>query len=338
MSDWDKASNWVRLLVGYSSAFTVLVILRTVVLSLHGVRNLGFVVYPFQTMAYPLGLLGMQLLDMLLRTVLLIVVLAFGGSLNRVISLSLPRVPHLGRIASLGMGLVALTVGYYAYMPLLLPPLASQGAGSAYGAIFWVFVAGIGAFMLFEFVRMISELRADEGAGSGTAVGTASGKRQPDMSCVQCGRPVPQGSRYCPACGAGIAERTTLGEQRDAPASPPQSGERPDAAAQGGGGSEDAALRDRVVRLTRTTAPGASGRQILGQLLDLDEEFEPYKALLVTFVSLSPNGRKMRYLAIPDSQPLDATALDVVGPEAVASWDRVALEGLAILVERPASE
>jgi hypothetical protein len=280
----------------------------------------------------------MQLLDMLFRTVFIFVVLAFGGSLNRAISSSLPRVPHLGRIASLGMGLVALTVGYYAYRPLLLPPLASQGAGSAYSLIFWVFVAGIGAFMLFESVRMISELRADEGVGMSTPAGAASGKGHPDGSCAQCGRPVPQGSRYCPACGTGFVERTTLGGQGATPESSSQSRESLDPAAQDGGRPEDAALRARVVRLTRTTAPGASGRQILGQLLELDEEYAPYRALLVTFASLSPNGKKTRYLAIPDSQPLDATALDVVGPEAVAGWDRIALEGLAILIERPASQ
>jgi len=335
MSSWDKASDWVRLLVGYSIAFIVLVILRTVILSLHGVRNLGFVVYPFQTMAYPLGLLGMQLLDMLFRTVFIFVVLAFGGSLNRAISSSLPRVPHLGRIASLGMGLVALTVGYYAYMPLLLPPLASQGAGSAYGLIFWVFVAGIGAFMLFEFVRMISELRADEGVSLSAQAGSVGGRGQPDGSCAQCGSPILQGSHYCFACGTSVVERTPLGGRAAAavPLSRPDGS--PDSGAQSGSTpEEDAALRERVVRLTRSTAPEATGRQILGQLLELDTEFAPYRALLVTFVSLSPNGKRVRYLAIPDSQPLDATATDVVGPEAIASWDRMALEGLTILIER----
>ena len=281
MSDWDKASDWVRLLVGYSIAFIVLVILRTVILSLHGVRNLGFVVYPFQTMAYPMGLLGMQLLDALFRTVFLFVILAFGGSLNRAISSSLPRVAHLGRIASLGMGLVALTVGYYAYMPLLLPPLASQGAGSAYGLIFWVFVAGIGAFMLFEFVRMISELRADEGTGLSTPAGSASGRGR-QMGVLTLGRKAGERPRRTPLSATASS------------------------------GS------------TRSTAPGATGRQILGQLLELDEEFAPYRALLVTFASLSSNGKKIGYLAIPDSQPLDATALDVVGPvgrrEAGTEW------------------
>ncbi|MCX6093142.1 MAG: zinc ribbon domain-containing protein [Candidatus Bipolaricaulota bacterium] len=338
MSSWDKASDWVRVIVGYSIAFIVLVILRTVILSLHGVRDLGFVVYPFQTMAYPLGLLGMQLLDMLFRTVFIFVVLAFGGSLNRAISSSLPRVPHLGRIASLGMGLVALAVGYYAYRPLLLPPLASQGAGSAYGLIFWVFVAGIGAFMLFEFVRMISELRVDEGVSLSTPAGAASGKGHPEGPCAQCGRPIVVGSRYCSACGAGVAERTTLDGRAAAAVSSSRPDENPASGAQSASTPEDAALLERVVRLTRTTAPGATGRQILGQLLELDEEFAPYRALLVTFVCPPPNGKKIRYLAIPASQPQDATALDVVGPEAVAGWDRMALEGLAILIERPASQ
>jgi len=334
MPNWDKASNWVRMLVGYSIAFIVLVILRTVILSLHGVRTLGFVVEPFQTMAYPLGLLGMQLLDMLFRTVFIFVVLAFGGSLNRAISSSLPRVPHLGRIASLGMGLVALAVGYYAYRPLLLPPLISQGAEWAYGLIFWVFVAGISAFMLFEFVRMISELRASEDVQSSTPATTPTRAMRPEEVCRQCGSPVLQGSHYCFACGTSVAERAPSEVPAAATTASPRPDESPSSAVQGAITPEDAALLERVVRLTRTTAPGVTGRQILGQLLELDAEFTPYRALLVTFVSPSPNERKTRYLAIPSSQPLEATALDVVGPETVAGWDSVALEGLAILIER----
>jgi|GEM_PF-4533323 len=334
MSNWDKAANWVRMLVGYTIAFIVLVILRTVILSLHGVRDMGFVVYPFQTMAYPLGLLGMQLLDMLFRTIFIFVVLAFGGSLNRAISSSLPRVQHLGRIASLGMGLVALTVGYYAYRPLLLPPLASQGAGSAYGLIFWVFVAGVGAFMLFEFVRMISELRADEGTSLSAPATSPTGTAHPDELCTHCGSPVLQGSHYCFACGASVTERAHSERCGAVESSSSQPDEPPDSATRSASTSEDAALLERVVRLTRTTAPGATGRQILGQFLDLDEEFAPYRALLVTFACPPPNGQKIRYLAIPTPQPLEATALDVVGPEAVAGWDRMALEGLTILVER----
>jgi hypothetical protein len=289
-------------------------------------------------MAYPLGLLGMQLLDMLFRTVFIFVVLALGGSLSHAISSSLPRVPHLGRIASLGMGLVALAVGYYAYRPLLLPPLASQGAGSAYSLIFWVFVAGIGALMLFEFVRMISELRASEDVQTSTPATTPTRAMRPEEVCTQCGSPVLQGSHYCFACGTSVAERAPSEVPAAATTASPRSDESPSSAMQGAVTPEAAALLERVVRLTRTTAPGATVRQVLGQLLELDEEFAPYRALLVTFACPPPNGKKIRYLAIPTSQPLDATALDVVGPEAVASWDRMALEGLAILIERPASQ
>jgi hypothetical protein len=334
MSSWDKASDWVRMLVGYSIAFIVLVILRTVILSLHGVRDLGFVVYPFKTMAYPMGLLGIQLLDMLFRTVFIFVVLALGGSLNRVLSSTFPRVTQLGRIASLGMGLGALIIGYYAYMPLLLPPLVSQGAEWAYSLIFWVFAAGILAFVVFEFARMVSAVAA---TGNGKIELTSSTRRTEEVqraSCVQCSQPLLPGARYCFSCGAPATESETQRAADGLTSQPTRPEVSQEPGAQTANAPASAAVDERVIRLMRTTAPGATGKQMLGQLLEIDAEYEPYKALLVTFASPPPEARKIRYLAIPTSRPMDATALDVVGPEAVASWDRMALEGLAILVER----
>jgi len=334
MSRWEEASAWGRMVVGYAIWFVVLIILRRVILSLHGVQEIGFAVYPFQASAYPIGLHWAQIFDMILRTILIICVLALGGRLGEVLSSALPRVPRLGRMGSLGMALGALIIGYYAYAPLVLPPLASQGVQWAYNLIFWVFAAGILAFLAFEFAHMVSAV-AVKGDGSPKLPSSATHRDGVQaVSCAECSEPLSPGDRYCPSCGAPAVESETqtgvdgLIPPLAEPVTPDASGSCVT------GASHDAALKERVIRLTRSTAAGATGKHMLGQFLEMDAEYEPYKALLVTFMSLPPDVRKTRFLAIPTSKPLEATALEVVGPEALETWDRMAFEGLTILAQR----
>ena len=71
--------NWVPTLIGYGVWFALLLVFRSVVLSMKGVERLGFAVPRFTSELYPLGLLWTQLVDAAFLTILIFSVLALGG-------------------------------------------------------------------------------------------------------------------------------------------------------------------------------------------------------------------------------------------------------------------
>jgi Zn finger protein HypA/HybF involved in hydrogenase expression len=327
------------MVIGYSIWFVVLLVLRRVVLSLEGVQDLGFAVYPFQSRAFPVGLLWVQLFDMAFRTILIASVLAFGGRLGGVLSSAFPRAPRLEKLGFLATALGALIIGYYAYEVLIVPPLASQGVEWAYKVIFWVLAAGILALAAFELVQMISLVarRGSEVEGAEATSPAAQEGKASARTCKECDETLSSSDRYCPACGALAVESET---QRERGAAIPLLTEPMKAEAVGPHATaapHEEALKERVIRLTRSTAAGATAKHMLGQFLEIDREHEPYKALLVTFMSLPPDIRKVRVLGIPTSRPLEATALEVIRPDELETWDRMTIEGLVVLAEPSAS-
>jgi len=149
--------NWVPTLIGYGVWFALLLVFRSVVLSMQGVGRLGFAVPRFTSELYPLGLLWTQLIDAAFLTILIFSVLALGGRLRESLSSAFAQLPRLGNIGYLAAVACAVVIGYSAYAALILPPLLSQGVEWAYKLIFWVIIAGIGATGVYELARMVLE-------------------------------------------------------------------------------------------------------------------------------------------------------------------------------------
>ncbi|HHR85369.1 MAG TPA: YccF domain-containing protein [Candidatus Acetothermia bacterium] len=170
--------NWVPTLISYGVWFALLLVLRSVVLSMKGVERLGFAVPRFTSELYPLGLLWTQLIDGAVLTVLIFSVLALGGRLRRSISFAFAQLSRLGNIGHLAAVASAVVIGYSAYAPLIMPPLLSQGVEWAYRLIFWVIIGGIGATAVYELVRVVLEAPKNAPVPQGTTEVTRSEKRR----------------------------------------------------------------------------------------------------------------------------------------------------------------
>ncbi|MGD9675282.1 MAG: hypothetical protein AB7V19_01165 [Candidatus Bipolaricaulia bacterium] len=317
MSDWDKASGWVRMLISYAIWFVILLVARQVVLSLRGVVQLGFAISPsmWSSSMYPEGLFWVQVFDMAFRTVLILTSLAFGGKLRDGLSSAAPWGKHLGRIAYYGLGVGALTIGYFAYRPLILPLLQSQGAGWAYSLIFWVIAAGILALASFEFVRFLSAGAAAESTIPRHGGGPLADAKDPRPR-ARSARPEEPVDQALPrvrdaAVGAGSPAELPAGE-------PQPESER----------------RDRVINLVRPAFAGATAKSQLPHFLQICDERKPYKMVVAAFVTPPPDVRRIRFVGIPADRPLEATALEVLTQEELASWEKTTLEGIVILNER----
>ena len=170
--------NWVPTLIGYGVWFALLLVFRSVVLSMQSVGRLGFAVPRFTSELYPLGLLWTQVIDAAFLTILIFSVLALGGRLRRSISFAFAQLSRLGNIGHLAAVASAVVIGYSAYAPLIMPPLLSQGVEWAYSLIFWVIIGGIGATAVYELVRVVLEAPKNAPVPQGATEVTRSEKRR----------------------------------------------------------------------------------------------------------------------------------------------------------------
>ena len=191
MSRSDEFVNWVPTLIGYCVWFVLLVVFRSVVLSMRGVQELGFAVPPFTSEVYPLGLLWSQAIDAAFLTVLIISVLSLGDRFKQLLASVFPKVPRLGNVGYLGAVAGAVVIGYFAYDDFLLPPLLSQGVEWAYRLIFWVIIAGVAATAAYEVTRMILEMIKPATSLQETIKISPPKKEEPSVNvCPECGTPV----------------------------------------------------------------------------------------------------------------------------------------------------
>jgi hypothetical protein len=336
MSNWEKASDWVRMLVGYTIWFVILIVGRQVVLSLHGVENIGFAAYPtIWRGAYPAGLLWSQLFDVLFRVIIIISVLSIGGRIREVVSSAFPRLPRLERLVPLALGVAALIIGFFALKPIVVPPLTSQGVEWAYALIFWVAMGGMLAITAFEVGHMLSTSgRAPQGESG------ASGFRAPAIDQPAPAPPSESPSRsslaqhpqdaYVAPNSEGKVPCDSVGAVPPAACTPPApiapSQKSPPA-------PQDIDRSDRVLRFTRSAPAGSTAKALLAWFLQIEAEHEPYKALLVSFVTPPPDVKRTRLLAIPASRPLEPTALEILSKEESDSWGRMTVGGIVILAE-----
>ena len=337
MPSTEETPGWLRMVVGYSIWFIGVIVLRAVVLSLRGVQDLGYAVNPsyFGNTAYPLGILWLQVFDMAFRTVLIFSVLSLGRRLREILSVSFAKLPRLGRIGYLGAVVGSLIIGYFAYAVLIMQPLAPQRAEWAYKLIFWASLAGVVGLAAYEFAQVLSAAARTAAVAGGRATATASVGRGHvnGATCEECGDVLPANAWFCPSCGV----ETEVEETQHAPGSVATSvAESTGAQAeqrQKTPASPEDALKTRMVKLTRSTAAGATVNHMLGQFLEIDREFGQYKALLVTFTSPPPEVKRTRLLGIPKSQDLEATALELITPAELERWDRVKVGHLVVLAE-----
>ena len=150
--------TWVPALIGYGVWFALLLVFRSVLLSMKSVGSLGYALSRFASQLYPVGILWTQLIDAAFLTVIIFSVLALGGRLRRSVSLAFPKLSRLGEIGYLIAVAGSIAIGYSAYASLILPPLRFQGVEWAYRLIFLVIIAGIGATAVYEFIRMVVDV------------------------------------------------------------------------------------------------------------------------------------------------------------------------------------
>lgn len=336
MSNWEKASDWVRALVGYTIWFVIVLVGRQVVLSLRGVEDIGYAAYPtIWRGAYPAGLLWSQLFDVLFRLILIISVLSIGGRIKEVVSSAFPRLPRLERLVPLGLGVAAVIIGFFAFKPIVVPPLASQGVEWAYTLIFWVAMGGMLAITAFEIAHILSTSGQAPRRESDAIGFRAPAIDQPAPAPLSetpspPAWPSTRADAYVAPNSEGKVPCDSVGAVPPAACTPPA----PIAPSQKSPPAEqDIDRSDRVLRFTRSAPAGSTAKTLLAWFLQIEAEHEPYKALLVSFVTPPPDVKRTRLLAIPASRPLEPTALEILSKEESDSWGRMTVGGIVILAE-----
>lgn len=138
--------------VGMFALFAV--VMRSTVLSMRGVRKLGFALYP-GSITYPQGLLWSQIIDTVFRTLLIFMMILFGERIRTMLVTRAQKFHELSRIGYLLIVACAIVFGYLSYDDIILPPLVSQQIAWIYHMIFSLAIAGIGVLTVFWLVRIL---------------------------------------------------------------------------------------------------------------------------------------------------------------------------------------
>lgn len=212
MLESERLTGWIRTAIGFVIWFLVVLVLRSVVLSLRAVQTSGFAVAPFESRVFPVGLPWIIIIDIAFLTVVIFSVLAFGGRLREALSSALPRLPRLGSIGYLITVLVAVIIGYFTYDDIILPPLYIQGVDWAYRLVFWLLVVGVSLGIVFELAQTLFAVRK-EAVSVIKVPGTLPKQAESSTrNCKECGGAIAPGDSYCRWCGARIQEN----EEQDA--------------------------------------------------------------------------------------------------------------------------
>ena len=206
MLESERLTGWIRTAIGFVIWFLVVLVLRSVVLSLRAVQTSGFAVAPFQSEVFPVGLPWILIIDIVFLTVIIFSVLAFGGRLREALSSALPQLPRLGTIGYLVTVLVAVIIGYFTYDDIILPPLYIQGVDWAYRLVFWLLVVGVSVGIVFELAQTLFAVRK-EAFSVITIPGTSPKQAESSTrNCKECGGAIDLGDSYCRWCGAKLQE------------------------------------------------------------------------------------------------------------------------------------
>jgi len=206
MPESDRLTGWIRTAIAFVIWFVLLLVLRSVVLSLRAVQTSGFAVVPFQSEVFPVGLPWILIIDIVFLTVIIFSVLAFGGRLREALSSALPRLPRLGSIGYLITVLVAVIIGYFTYDDIILPPLYIQGVDWAYRLVFWLLVAATSAAIVFEFAQTFFAVRKESVSVITVPRISLKQAESSTKNCKECGVSLDSGDNYCRRCGARIQE------------------------------------------------------------------------------------------------------------------------------------
>lgn len=207
MLESERLTGWIRTAIAFVIWFVLLLVLRSVVLSLRAVQTSGFAVAPFQSEVFPVGLPWILIIDITFLTVIIFSVLTFGGRLREALSSALPQLPRLGSIGYLATVLVAVIIGYFTYDDIILPPLYIQGVDWAYRLVFGIAVAGICIAIAFEVWQTV--LTVVKGSSSVITLSRESNasaieSRATAVACPECGVNLPEDARYCTQCGTRV--------------------------------------------------------------------------------------------------------------------------------------
>lgn len=206
MLESERLTGWIRTAITFVIWFVLLLVLRSVVLSLRAVQTSGFAVVPFQSEVFPVGLPWILIIDIVFLTVIIFSVLAFGGRLREALSSALPRLPRLGSIGYLITVLVAVIIGYFTYDDIILPPLYIQGVDWAYRLVFWLLVAATSAAIVFEFAQTFFAVRKESVSVITVPRISLKQAESSTKNCKECGVSLDSGDNYCRRCGARIQE------------------------------------------------------------------------------------------------------------------------------------
>jgi len=212
MLESERLTGWIRTGIGFAVWFVALLVLRSVILSLRAVQGSGFVVSPFQSDVFPVGLPWITIIDIVFLTVIIFSVLAFGARLRDALSSMVPQLPRLGTIGYLITVLVAVIIGYFTYDDIIVPPLYVQGVDWAYRLVFWLSVVGVSLGIVFELAQTLFAVRK-EAVSVIKVPGTLPKQAESSTrNCKECGGAIAPGDSYCRWCGARIQEN----EEQDA--------------------------------------------------------------------------------------------------------------------------
>jgi uncharacterized paraquat-inducible protein A len=206
MLESERLTGWIRTAIVFVIWFVLLLVLRSVVLSLRAVQTSGFAVMPFQSEVFPVGLPWIIIIDIAFLTVVIFSVLAFGGRLREALSSALPRLPRLGSIGYLITVLVAVIIGYFTYDDIILPPLYIQGVDWAYRLVFWLLVVGVSLGIVFELAQTLFAVRKETGSVIIVPGGSPKEAESSIRNCKECGTSLDTDDKYCRRCGARIQE------------------------------------------------------------------------------------------------------------------------------------
>ncbi|RJQ04237.1 MAG: zinc-ribbon domain-containing protein [Bacillota bacterium] len=139
-----------------------------------------------------------ELLTGVILTVAIILLLSFGGRLERRLNLVGPGQGAAGRIVKFLMVLLSVMIAYVAYRPLAIPYLEGLDLDWVYGVTF-LGVCLIALALLGWSVYAYTEYLARAPRGRAVAAAAAG-----YVVCSRCGRRNEQGWKFCGACGAEL--------------------------------------------------------------------------------------------------------------------------------------
>lgn len=186
----------IKLIVGIG----IMLIARYVVASLPVIRNAKIPIpnFPFQPL---------ELALLVIDTIMVVIVIGFGGSMGNALSAGINRFPEIGSIFHMVVILCALLLAYRIYTPLSSRFIPQD--------IRWLYPLGFIVIAIFPVYNIVMTIyrkidamtTVPEVQNSSENLKVARKVRsKATNSCPSCGAKVPEGWQFCPECGEAISE------------------------------------------------------------------------------------------------------------------------------------